>query len=206
MQVAAGHDTNALCSTLILGTQPFKCDVKDFFNVLHQHFPNITNIVVQSRQGRPVAKNWRFHLIEPQRPLKVLEVEVPPSRALAIAADKGSKPGKKWKVGELRMRESAGEVCMMMDLRGTHKVISAYRGIESLALDFGFDKGAVEPNGKKTLFAAVQTATLPDLKHLILRFEPCFDPSAQKAQPFPVSQAYLVNLDADALDQDFMLI
>ncbi|KAJ9122470.1 hypothetical protein QFC22_001896 [Naganishia vaughanmartiniae] len=130
---------------------------------------------------------WTPFVLRPQKAFEVLELEMPPTVVLAKMSER-PKGTPRTQVNELRIMENANETLMMMDMQGSlRKVLVAYKGIQRLALDFGIDKGALEPGRKKTVFSAIQMDQLPDLRHLTLRYEPCFDPSTTRVEPFNLS-------------------
>ena len=58
---------------------------------------------------------------------------------------------------------------MMMDTRGLKNVLSTYKNVRTLSLDFGIAKGVIEPGSTKLAFTSVTPQSLPLLTHLVLR-------------------------------------
>lgn len=104
--------------TVIIGTKPFGSSSDDFFRRLHESFPNLRRIVVQSRPNKALHRNPGAFIITPLKLVDVRELEIPTGQDV-VEVKEGRKgvPGRT-PVKEFRLREFAGKVSKMLDTKG----------------------------------------------------------------------------------------
>ncbi|KAJ9092327.1 hypothetical protein QFC20_007075 [Naganishia adeliensis] len=134
--------------TVVIGTKPFKSSPKDFFWLLYQ----------------------TAFIITPPKPVDVLELEIPTRQHLEQVKERLKGDRERTLVRELRLRENGDCVSMMLDTIGLKTVLSDYKNVRTLSLDFGIMKGSLEPGTTRQIFASngltQMLRRLPSLKSL----------------------------------------
>lgn len=100
-------------------------------------------------------------IITPPKPVDVLELEIPTRQHLEQVKERRKGDRERTPVRELRLRETGGCVSMILDPMELKTVLSNYKNVRTLFLDFGIVKGALEPGTKRQIFAPVSPGNLP---------------------------------------------